>query len=401
MTRCSRSIPIHQLVLTLAPALVLALAACGDEATSPSVPAPTELAASAPLVFSQVSAGDAHTCGVTATGRAYCWGINYVGQVGDGTTTTRTRPVAVLGGLRFKHVSAGGAYTCGVTTDERVFCWGQNDRGQLGDGTTANRLTPGVVAGNRRFRQVRAGVAHTCAITPRDAGFCWGENSSGSVGDGTNSTRLTPVPVLGELHWRQLSAGGGQTCGVTTADRAYCWGLNGNGELGDGTHIDRLQPRAVAGGLAFRQIEAGGFHTCAVTTADRAYCWGYGAFGQLGDGTTPQTRPTPAPVAGLRRFSHVSAGRNHTCGETVTGRGFCWGGNYSAQLGDGTATNRLIPTALGGVALQLVLVTTGAAHSCGVTTGHLAYCWGGNSVGELGDGTTIQRPEPAPVAPVR
>src|SRR4051812_49152797 len=136
MTRCSRSIPIHQLVLTLAPALVLALAACGDEATSPSVPAPTELAASAPLVFSQVSAGDAHTCGVTATGRAYCWGINYVGQVGDGTTTTRTRPVAVFGGLRFQHVSAGGGYTRGVTTDERGLFWGPKEPRPPGGRTT-------------------------------------------------------------------------------------------------------------------------------------------------------------------------------------------------------------------------------------------------------------------------
>jgi alpha-tubulin suppressor-like RCC1 family protein len=192
--------------------------------------------------------------------------------------------------------------------------------------------------------------------------------------------------VVGGLQWRQLSGGGGQTCGVTTDDRAYCWGGNGNGELGDGTHVDRLQPTAVAGGLRFRQIEAGYNHTCGVTTADRAFCWGYGGAGNLGDGTTPLSRPTPSAVAGERRFNHVNAGLSHTCGVTLAGRGFCWGGNGSGQLGDGTTTQRSTPRALG-TALDLAQVSTGGFHSCGVTTSHRAYCWGNNIRGQIGDGT--------------
>jgi alpha-tubulin suppressor-like RCC1 family protein len=391
-----------RLTLTLAAVLLTVVTGCREDAESPTGPgAGPALATTAvlPLSFRQVSAGGDHTCGVTTNDRAYCWGSNVLGQLGDGTTTARNRPTAVLGGLSFRHVSVGPEHSCGVTTDERAFCWGRNDRGQLGDGTTANRLTPGVVASGRRFRQVRAGGAYTCAINPLRVAFCWGENAAGSLGDGTTIRRLTPVRVLGGLHWRELSGGGnGHICGVTTDDRAYCWGLGGNGALGDGTLIDRLQPSPVAGGLLFREVEAGNSHTCGVTTADRAYCWGYGAYGQLGDGTTPLSRPIPAPVAGQRRFAHLNAGYDHTCGITLAGRDFCWGANYLGQLGIGTTdVSRLTPTLLG-VELPLTQVSGGVGHTCGVTADNRAYCWGNNNFGQLGDGTKTQRLLPVPVA---
>src|SRR6266487_4708730 len=144
----------------VAPILPLALAAalaCREDVRSPtapeSEPALAATATTAALSFRQVSAGEDHTCGVTTADRAYCWGRNFFGQLGDGTTTDRLTPVAVAGGLRFRHVSTGSNHTCGVTTDDRAFCWGWNHYAQLGDGTTADRLTPGVVAGGRRFRQ--------------------------------------------------------------------------------------------------------------------------------------------------------------------------------------------------------------------------------------------------------
>jgi YVTN family beta-propeller protein len=384
--------------------LAVAVLACWDDAPAPTGPgepalAPAATAAASPG-FVQVSSGGNHTCGVATNERAYCWGANSAGQLGDGTMTDRSLPVPVLGGLRFRHVSLGEDHSCGVTTDDRAFCWGRNERGQLGEGTTANRLTPGAVAGGRRFRQIRAGVVHTCAITQADAAFCWGENADGRLGDGTMVRRLTPVRVLGGHNWRQLSGGGGQTCGVTTENRAHCWGANGNGELGDGSHTDRLRPTPVTGGLAFRQIEAGYNHTCGVTTEDRALCWGYGGAGNLGDGTTALTRPTPSSVAGQRRFDHVNAGLSHTCGVTLPGRGFCWGGNGSGQLGDGTTDQRLTPVPLA-VDLQLTQVSAGGQHSCGITTDHRAYCWGRNASGQLGDGSTTRRLVPVPVAPVR
>jgi alpha-tubulin suppressor-like RCC1 family protein len=118
------------------------------------------------LSFLQVSGGGGHSCGVTTDNRAYCWGENHYGQLGDGTFgTDRVRPAAVLGGLQFVQVSLSGAHTCGVTTDRRLYCWGFNFFGQLGDGSSLHQHAPVVVAGGRQFRSVEVGQIHTCALS--------------------------------------------------------------------------------------------------------------------------------------------------------------------------------------------------------------------------------------------
>jgi alpha-tubulin suppressor-like RCC1 family protein len=163
----------------------------GDEVAAPSshdVPEAGPALASASttaLAFYQVSGGSYHTCGVTTDRHIYCWGRGSEGQRGDGTTTLVSSTAApVVGTLRFQDVSAGDTHTCGVTTDYRVYCWGFNYDGQLGDGTTTGHLEPVLVAGGRRFRQVAAGWGHTCAVTyPDERAYCWGRNVAGALGD--------------------------------------------------------------------------------------------------------------------------------------------------------------------------------------------------------------------------
>ena len=308
----------------LTSALVAVALGCGPDATDPTAPpaAQPELAAAAtaPLLFIQVSLGFAHTCGVTTDHRAYCWGGNQRGQLGNGTTTNwevQTTPVAVAGGLQFRHVSAGYDHTCGLTLDGLAYCWGLNMWGQLGDGTLGGdnwRTAPVAVRGRRTFRQVRAGWSHTCAITPEDVAFCWGGNEAGQLGDGTrvDAGRAIPVRVQGGLAWEQLSGGANYTCGVTKGQRLYCWGSNQYGQLGDASTVSRLTPRAVSGGRSFRQVDAGGLgHVCAVSTDDLAYCWGLNFAGALGDGTKSQ-RLTPGawracavPPCECRALPHV------------------------------------------------------------------------------------------------
>jgi alpha-tubulin suppressor-like RCC1 family protein len=391
---------IRRSAFTLA-ALLIAASGCREDAESPTAPEPQPAlaaATSAALAFQQLSAGFSHNCGLTLDGRAYCWGQNQAGQLGDGTTLQRLTPVAVVGGLRFRQVSAGARHTCGLTPINRAYCWGQNQAGQLGDGTTTDHLKPVAVVGGLRFLQVspsRNGD-HTCGVATDSLAYCWGANDGGQLGDGTMTSRLTPVRVAGGLRFHQVTTSG-QTCGVTTSNRAYCWGPNSHGQLGDGTTTDRLRPVAVAGGLRFREVHTAGTGSCAVTPGDRAYCWGLNFDGQLGDGTTTD-HLTPVPVVGGLLFRQVSVGENiHTCGVTLGNIAYCWGYNGEGALGDGTATSRLRPVRVAG-GLRFRHVRAGEGHTCGLTTDYRAYCWGYNGVGALGDGTVVNRLAPVAVA---
>jgi alpha-tubulin suppressor-like RCC1 family protein len=403
---------IRRLAPMLAPALVVAVLGCGDEATSPDAPEPgpaLDITPAQVLSFRQVNAGAGHTCGVTTDNLAYCWGLNNYGQLGIGEAPIQLRPVAVAGGLRFRQVSPGDLHTCGVTTVNRAYCWGRNASGQLGENTTMQpSRTPIAVAGALLFRQVSAGEAHTCGVTTDNVAYCWGANFFGHLGDGTGNDSSTPVAVAGGLRFRQVSAGAHHTCGVALNDLTYCWGGNFSGQLGDGTTTNRFTPvRVHAAGLRFGQVSAGDAHTCGVTTDNRAYCWGSNGDGGLGDGTTT-TRLTPVPVAGGRRFLRVSAGGQYTCAVNPFDRAFCWGRNTRSQLGDNTTTQRLTPVrVLGGLRFRQVNASedggfggfSGVAdHTCGVTTGNLAYCWGDNRFGQLGDGTQRTRRRPTAVA---
>src|SRR5207253_560701 len=247
-----------------------------------------------------------------------------------------------------------------------------------------------------------AGDYHSCALRASGVAYCWGDNGNGQLGDGTTTQRLVPTPVAGSLTFSSLSAGGAlETCGVTPAGAAYCWGNNAYGQLGDGTTTERLVPTAVAGGLTFASVTAGDFFTCAVTTSGAAYCWGAG--GYIGDGTTTQ-RLVPTSVAGGLTFASVNAAAGtgftntaYSCGVTTSGDAYCWGYNTFGTLGDGTTTQRLVPNTVAG-GLTFADVRAGGNHTCGVTTRGAAYCWGLNGNGELGDGTTTERLVPMPVS---
>jgi alpha-tubulin suppressor-like RCC1 family protein len=294
------------------------------------------VAVSGSLEVQQLSSDGSHTCAVTADHSAYCWGTNEVGQLGDGSSSSRQTPVRVGGGLQFFQVEAGGSHTCGVSyPDRRAYCWGSNNQGQLGDGSTTTRLTPVRVLDGRQYRHLSSGAFHTCGLTTAGEAYCWGWNGYGQLGVGTSvSRRVRPALVAGGHLFRQLEVGSEHSCGVTTGYRAFCWGFGGRGQLGDGKTIQRFTPRAVAGGLRFGRVSPGGGFTCGETTENQAYCWGSNEYGQLGDGTTTR-RVTPVAVAGGLSFSQVSAGGWHACGRTPAGVGYCWGWNEFGQLGSG------------------------------------------------------------------
>jgi alpha-tubulin suppressor-like RCC1 family protein len=235
--------------------------------------------------------GDLHTCGLTSDRRAYCWGSAELGQLGNGISGVqefRGSPQEVLGGFNFEMITAGGAHTCALTLSDQAYCWGNGADGQLGNGLTENRSAPDSVIGGLSFQQIDGGGKHTCAVTVDGEAYCWGSNDNGQLGTGDNSDKSEPTLVSGGLSWATVSAGGSHTCGLTTGGDAYCWGGNSSGELGDGTQINRKVPTAVAGNIRFASVLAGSapFTTasCGRATDGIVYCWGFGGSGQVGDG---------------------------------------------------------------------------------------------------------------------
>jgi hypothetical protein len=328
----------------------------GTAATS-ATPVPV----SGGFTFTSISAGGDFTCGLTGDA-AYCWGSNFVGQLGNGSTTSSTIPVPVLGSLTFTSLEAGWHHACAVTPGGAAYCWGFNRAGGVGDTSGAEQCvdgsftpnvspcntTPKLVAGGLVFASVSPGWLHTCGVTAAGQAHCWGYNGRGQLGNGDTTDAYGPVAVAGGLSFTSVDAGDLHTCGVAAGGAAYCWGSNLAGELGtQGTgSVDERRPGLVYGGHSFASLTAGFLYTCAVARNGVGYCWGNGASGALGNGSLDD-RGIPVPVS-LTSFTTVSASRNasyplHTCGLTRSSEVYCWGQNYSGQLGDGTYKHSAVP----------------------------------------------------------
>jgi uncharacterized protein YjdB len=328
------------------------------------------------------------TCGLTTGGAAYCWGSNSHGQLGNGSTTSSTVPVAVSGGLAFSEISSGVFHTCGLTPSGTAYCWGSDSLGQLGNGSTSSSSIPVAVTGGLTFSAVSAGSNHSCGLAVTGIAYCWGNNAAGQLGDGSTTNRTIPAAVTGGLAFAIITTGHRHTCGVTTDGLAYCWGNNGAGQLGDGSSNSSPVPVAVAGGLRFTALSAAVLHTCGLTADGAAYCWGSSTTGLI-----------PVAVPGGLRFSVLALGGGlhtgsqkaasllvdtPTCGVTTSGAAYC-----GLQAGS-------VPTAVPG-GLTFTSISASTEHTCGLATDGAVYCWGDNTNGQLGDGTTANSSVPIKV----
>jgi alpha-tubulin suppressor-like RCC1 family protein len=187
--------------------------------------------------YRQVAAGSSHVCAVSTTYKVLCWGPNNYGQLGNGAapSASAVTPVAVAGTLQYLQLSAGSDHTCAVTKTDKAYCWGYGRTGAIGDGKTYLRFTPRAVAGGLSFERVTAGNDYTCGEAIGNRTYCWGYNGNGQLGDGTTDQRLTPTAVVDGHFFKQVDAGGYHACGLASGSLLWCWGYNVEGELGNGT----------------------------------------------------------------------------------------------------------------------------------------------------------------------
>jgi alpha-tubulin suppressor-like RCC1 family protein len=372
-----------------------------------------------PVGVKQIVAGATHTCVLTSAptsadqppeGTALCWGFGIFGQLGtsdfaddyddpkDGTPNGAASAVTVEvpAGTTFTSLATGYDHTCGLTAAGKAYCWGENGDGQLGDGTTTNRFEAVAVQGGLTFTQISAGWTHTCGIA--DQVYCWGSDTLGALGnDPTIANSTTPVAidadfVIGQI-FKEVYAGSASTCALSTTGSRYCWGSNYFGKLGLGVGdanfavptLDTTSPYYKH--MAF--FRDGG---CALTLA--IVCWGnqdYG--GKLGDdGVSSGVAYTPVQVAYSEtdlpaKMATSSSPNEHSCFLTAAGKAWCWGKGQGGRVGDGNGNfNNKKPVAVAGDTGVLIDLAVGSLHTCAVSSDFKAYCWGDNSVGQLGLG---------------
>ena len=260
------------------------------------------------MLAKHIIGGFGYVCAVALDGRVYCWGSNSNGKIGSGNTSSALVPSAVkisgaLVGKVIKQIepSSAGNHSCVIASDDKAYCWGHNGFGQLGNNNTVNSLTPvavdtaGVLA-SKTIKQIASGGISSCVIASDDKAYCWGSNNFGQLGNGNlkNSSTPTPVSTTGVLAGKtikQITAGTEFTCAIASDDKAYCWGSNSSGQLGNNSTINSGVPVAVntsgvLAGKTIKQISAGSSHTCAIASDDKAYCWGSNSSGQLGNNST-------------------------------------------------------------------------------------------------------------------
>jgi len=362
-----------------------------------------------------VVGGQGHSCVILVDGTARCWGSNSDGQLGDGTTSRRLTPVRVedgsVEGLKdIVAMSGGGSHSCALLVDSTMRCWGDNEFGQLGTGTTSRSLTPvSPVTSTGTLTNVvgiSASFFHTCALLADGSGRCWGRNASGRLGNGDVADQLTASTSVFRLaNAVVIDAGAFHTCAVLADGTTRCWGSNASGQLGDGTGASSLTPVSAAGGggtITARDIAAGRNHTCAVRANSTVACWGSNASGQLGDGgVSGSLSLIPVTVSGLTNVVAVAGGDAHTCALLGNGTAKCWGLNSSGQLGTGTTTSSSTPVTVSGLTNAIAIAAGGGlgnSHTCALLANGTARCWGSNSSGQLGDGTTTTRLSPVAVS---
>lgn len=337
-----------------------------------------------------VSAGSFHSLALCADGTLAAWGRNDFGQLGNNSTTSSSAPVAItnsgaLSGKTVVAISAGYYHNLALCSDGTVAAWGQNTYGQLGDGSKTNSSVPVAVSssgglGGRTVSGIAAGYYHNLAQCTDGSLVAWGRNTYGQLGNNSTTDSSLPVDitssgVLNGLTVAQFAAGSDHSLVLCADGSLAAWGRNNYGQLGEGSGANSSVPvevdsTDVLAGKIVTNISAGGWHNLALCSDGTLAGFGRNTSGQLGDGgTTNSSLPMVANLSGLsgKAIAAVQAANGHSLALCADGSIDAWGSSSNGQLGYGSTTSSSLPvtvtTSLLGSGERFMTLATGASAS--------------------------------------
>lgn len=366
-----------------------------------------------------IDAGFSHTCALRNDMTVLCWGDNGSGQLGNGEKYFGpddfgmyfNELVQVVGITDAVGIATGGELSCAIHQDGTVSCWGRNWHGEIGNGTTDNYSnTPGQVKNITNATAVSAGNGHACALHDDATISCWGANEIGQLGNGQSGqgkNSAVPVKVQDITDAAAIATGGssiyGRSCALHQDGAVSCWGNNAVGQLGNGNSGKgeySFVPTKVQGITNAISISASiGYylgHSCALLDDNTISCWGMNGSGQLGTGQSAEGNisPIPAAVQGIADATAISTGEQHSCALHEDGTISCWGDNFGGKLGNFGTTDEhsALPVQVDGIT-RATQVAAGEEHSCALHEDGTISCWGNMEAGRLGNGSSPWLPQ--------
>lgn len=327
--------------------------------------------------FIDISGQGVHLLALAEDGKAWTWGFDNSGTLGQGILITHTpTPSIIKGNISFSKLAAGYYQNIGINgANNSVWTWGEGSYGNLGAGNTTSRSSPVSIYGGHLCTNVDSGLRH-CAILRASDGMvlCFGYNAYGNLGDNSRTNRSSPVPIVRNNSYSAIACQNYATFAIDSNDGSvWSWGYNVYGNLGDNSTISRSSPVLVVGNHSFIDIISGSNHTIALKADGSIWCWGLNNYGQLGDNTTTN-RSSPVSVIGGHSFISLGIGYYHSLALKADGTLWTWGYNGTGELGQGNTTSKSSPVSIAGH--SFIGAESGEFYCAAIKEDGKLYTWG-------------------------
>jgi alpha-tubulin suppressor-like RCC1 family protein len=395
----------------------------------PKVSLNVDLSVTNPKLFMGLSS----SAFLTKDSKIYTWGNNQTGQLGLGSTVDQVTPVEISQNIdignndKIVDFVLGFYHSSALTYSGKVFMWGDNYHGQIGDNTSIRKMIPIDISSsfkldnNDKIVKISLGYHSSLALSDLGRVFSWGSNSNGQLGTITETSKLIPYEITNSFNLTtgdsiiDISLNRDNASAISSYGRIFTWGENNFGQLGDGTQLNKSLPIEITKNFELDEKDriikisfslAG--HAAAISDFGEVFTWGRNGGGQLGDNTTinkskPNNITSKIRLSQDDKITNISLGIFHSSALSLSGKVFTWGSNYIGQLGDGTNINRLIPVDITGKLKienddKIVDISLGGEHSAAFSLNGKIFLWGGNDNGQLGDGSKSNKPNPIEVS---